>query len=78
MKPWHGIVVFAAILVIVALVFMAAGTRIFSVNDAEKVKRELAGSSMTTSEKVGSMANQAKNSVQADTDKAKREVRNNT
>ena len=45
---------------------------------AEQTKRDVAGDQMTTSEKAGSMANQAKNTVEAEFDKAKQDVRNNT
>ena len=45
---------------------------------AEQTKRDVAGDQMTASEKAGSMANQAKNTVEAEFDKAKQDVRNNT
>ncbi len=45
---------------------------------AEQTKRDVAGDEMTTSEKAGSAANQAKNTVEAEFDKAKRDVRNKT
>jgi hypothetical protein len=43
---------------------------------AEQTKRDVAGDQMTVGENVGSMFNQATNSMQADTDAAKRDVRN--
>ena len=46
--------------------------------DAEQAKREVAGDEMTPGEKAGSMFKQAKNTVQADVDAAKRNVRSNT
>ena len=46
--------------------------------EAEQTKRDVAGDQMTVREKADSMVNQAKNSVQADIDAAKREVRNKT
>jgi hypothetical protein len=46
--------------------------------EAEQTKRDVAGDQMTVGENAGSMLNQAKNSVQADIDAAKREVRNKT
>lgn len=46
-----------------------------STAEAERERRDLAGETMTTSEKVGSMANEAKNNVQADVDHAKVEAR---
>ncbi len=46
--------------------------------ESEQAKRDVAGDQMTTSEKAGSMLNQAKNSVQGDVDATKRDVRNNT
>jgi hypothetical protein len=49
-----------------------------SAAEAEQTKRDVAGDQMTVGENVGSMFNQAKNSVQADTDAAKRDVRNNS
>ena len=45
---------------------------------AEQTKRDVAGDDMTASEKAGSMANEAKNNVQAGLDHAKQDVRNNT
>lgn len=47
-----------------------------SAADAEQAKRDVAGDEMTTTEKIGSTFNQAKNNVQAETDLAKREARN--
>ena len=47
-----------------------------SAADAEQAKRDVAGDQMTTGEKVGSVLNQAKNNVQAETDATKREARN--
>lgn len=44
----------------------------------EQAKRDVAGDDMTASEKAASMANQAKNTVQADYDKTKRDVRDHT
>ncbi len=49
-----------------------------STAEAEQTKRDVAGELMTGGETAGSMLNQAKNSVQADIDAAKRDVRNNT
>jgi hypothetical protein len=46
--------------------------------NAEQAKRDVAGDQMTTSEKVGSALNQAKESVQAEYDKTKRNVRDTT
>jgi hypothetical protein len=45
---------------------------------AEQAKRDVAGDDMTASEKAASMANQAKNTVQADYDKTKRDLRDQT
>ena len=42
----------------------------------EQAKRDVAGDTMTTSEKVGSVLNQAKNNVQAEADSTKRDIRN--
>lgn len=44
----------------------------------EQQKRELAGDEMTTGEKAQSLLNQGKNEVQADYDKTKQDIRNNT
>jgi hypothetical protein len=49
-----------------------------STAEAEQAKRDVAGDQMTVGENAGSMLNQAKNSVQADMDAAKREARNNS
>ncbi len=46
-----------------------------SAAEAERTRREVAGDTMTTSEKVGSIANEAKNNVQAGVDHAKGEAR---
>jgi hypothetical protein len=46
--------------------------------DAERASRETLGDEMTTSEKVGSVVNEAKNRTQAEIDAAKRELRNKT
>jgi hypothetical protein len=43
--------------------------------DAEHAKRDVAGDSLTTGEKVSSIANEAKNNVQAGVDHAKVEAR---
>jgi hypothetical protein len=45
---------------------------------AEQTKRDVAGDQMTTGEKVGSAVNQAKETVQANYDEAKRNVRDST
>jgi hypothetical protein len=45
---------------------------------AEQAKRDLAGDTMTPGDKVSSVANQAKNTVQADLDAAKQAARKNT
>jgi len=44
--------------------------------EGEQAKRDVAGDTMTTSEKVGSVLNQAKNNVQAEADSTKRDIRN--
>ncbi len=49
-----------------------------SAAETEQTKRDVAGDQMTTGDKAGSMFNQAKNSIQADTAGAKQDVRNNT
>lgn len=49
-----------------------------SAADGEQAKRDIAGDQMTAGEKVGSVFNQGKETVQADVDAAKRDVRNNT
>ncbi|HEY1680516.1 MAG TPA: hypothetical protein VGF98_02605 [Candidatus Tumulicola sp.] len=46
--------------------------------EAEQVKRDVAGDQMTPGEKVGSVANQVKESTQASYDEAKRNVRDAT
>ena len=46
--------------------------------EGEKAKRELLGDEMTTGEKAKSVANQAKETVQAEYDAAKKDVRSNT
>jgi hypothetical protein len=46
-----------------------------STAEAERTRREAAGDTMTTSEKVGSVANEAINNVQAGIDHAKFEAR---
>jgi hypothetical protein len=46
--------------------------------EAEHDKRDIAGDTMTTSEKVGSMANEAKHNVQGGVDHAKVEARKET
>ncbi len=47
-----------------------------SAAEGEQAKRDVAGDDMTTGEKAGSMFNQAKNSVQADADSSKQDIRN--
>ena len=44
--------------------------------EGEQAKRDVAGDTMTTGEKAGSMLNQAKNNVQAEADSTKRDIRN--
>ncbi|GAC1391096.1 MAG: hypothetical protein NVSMB31_08350 [Vulcanimicrobiaceae bacterium] len=46
--------------------------------EAEQQKRNIAGDEMTASQKAASVFNQGKNEVQAEYDKTKRDVRNNT
>jgi hypothetical protein len=46
--------------------------------DAEHANRDVAGDVMTPGEKVGSMANEGKESVLADVDRVKRDFRNDT
>ena len=46
--------------------------------EAERAKRELAGDSMTATEKVGSVLNEAKKNVEAGIDHVKRDVRDKT
>jgi len=48
-----------------------SGTAHKSTAEAEHARRDLAGDTMTPSEKVGSTLNEAKNNVQADVDHAK-------
>jgi len=45
---------------------------------AERESREVAGDQMTIGENVGSVLNEGKESVLADVDKAKRDLRNTT
>jgi len=47
-----------------------------SAADGERAKREVAGDVMTPGEKVGSLANEGKERVLADVDRAKRDIRN--
>ncbi len=47
-----------------------------SAAEGEQAKRDVAGDDMTAGEKAGSMFNQAKNSVQADADSTKQDIRN--
>lgn len=49
-----------------------------SAAEAEQTKRDVAGDQLTVGENASSMVNQAKNSVQANIDAAKRDVRNKT
>ncbi|HET7812829.1 MAG TPA: hypothetical protein VFL13_00495 [Candidatus Baltobacteraceae bacterium] len=44
----------------------------------ERAKRDVAGDAMTPGEKLGSVANEVKRDVQADMDKAKRNIREST
>jgi hypothetical protein len=53
--------------------FSEAGHK--STAEAEGERRDLAGDTMTPSEKLGSMANEAKNNVQGGVDHAKVEAR---
>ncbi len=46
--------------------------------DAAHADREVAGDVMTPGEKLGSVANEGKESVLADVDRAKRDFRNDT
>ena len=46
--------------------------------DAEQAKRDLAGDALTPGERVGSVANQAKEATLAGVDHAKQDLRNNT
>ncbi|MBD5633160.1 MAG: hypothetical protein IAI49_01675 [Candidatus Eremiobacteraeota bacterium] len=54
--------------------FSEAGHR--SAAEGEQAKRDVAGDQMTVGENVGSIANQAKNTIAADVDSAKQELRN--
>jgi hypothetical protein len=54
-------------------VITEAGHR--SAAQGEQIKRDVAGDEMSASEKAGSMANQAKESVLAEVDRAKRGLR---
>ena len=47
-----------------------------SAAEGEQAKRDVAGDAMTTGEKVGSVFNQGKETVLADVDATKRDVRN--
>lgn len=49
-----------------------------SIAEGEQAKRDVAGDQMTAGEKLGSVVNQGKNSVQAEVDAAKRDARNAT
>ena len=49
-----------------------------SAAEGEQAKREVAGDQMTVGENVGSMFNQGKETIKADIDAGKRDVRNNT
>lgn len=49
-----------------------------SAAEGEQAKRDLHGDEMTTSEKIGSVANQAKEATQAEIDAAKQKARNDT
>ncbi len=44
----------------------------------EQAKRDVAGDTMTPTEQIGSVFNQAKNNVQAEVDATKQDVRSNT
>lgn len=46
-----------------------------STADAERARREAAGDTMSTGDKIGSVANEAKNNAQAGMDHAKVEAR---
>jgi len=48
-----------------------------SAAESEQAKRDVAGDQMTTGEKVGSMFKQGTETVKADVDASKRDVRNN-
>jgi hypothetical protein len=58
----------------VADTFSEAGHRANA--DAERANREVAGDVMTPGEKVGSVANEGKETVLAEVDRAKRDLRN--
>ncbi len=60
----------------VADTFSEAGHRTKA--DAERADREVAGDTMTPGEKLGSVANEGKETVLADVDRAKRDFRNDT
>ncbi len=49
-----------------------------SAAEGEQAKRDVAGRDMTVGENVNSMANQAKENIQADTSATKREARDST
>jgi len=49
-----------------------------SAAEGEQAKRDAVGDRMTTGEKIGSVFNQGKETVKADIDAGKRDVRNNT
>ncbi len=49
-----------------------------SAAEGEQAKRDVAGDTMSPGEKAGSVLNQAKNTVQANVDATKRDVRNNS
>jgi len=44
----------------------------------EQAKRDIAGDTMSPTEQIGSVLNQAKNTVQGEVDAAKQDARNNT
>lgn len=60
----------------VADTFSEAGHRTNA--EAERTDREIAGDTLTPGEKLGSVANEGKEGVLADIDKAKRDFRNET
>ena len=49
-----------------------------SAAEGEQAKRDVAGDEMTASQKLGSMVNQGAETIKADVDASKRDVRNNT
>ncbi len=49
-----------------------------SAAEGEQAKRDVAGDTMTTGEKAGSLLHQGSETVKGDFDAAKRDVRNNT